>query len=534
MSRLREHLLRHSRLKAADLDEAVAASERDGLSLAASLVRLGSIDPRDLAHQIGALYGLDVVERPDPDDEALALVPSPLARRRRVLPLQRIGSLLTIAIGDPADHTAVSEVRFVTGCDPKLVVAPISALERAIDTFYPEAGRARLDALARLADHEPRPVSGPDPDDGSARSPLIRFVDAMLGEALAERASDVHIEPYEDDLRIRFRIDGVLYERMQPPSRLASALVSRIKVMSGLDISERRMPQDGTLRLRTAGRSTSSFRVSVLPTIFGEKVVLRAVQQAPEPPLLESLGLRPVDLAAISEVVDAPCGLVLVTGPTGSGKTNTLYSLLARLNQPTRNVATAEDPVELTLRGVNQVQINEAAGLTFAAALRSFLRQDPDVIMVGEVRDAETAEIAVKASLTGHLVLSTLHTNDAPSAVTRLLQMGVEPFLLASSLRLVIAQRLLRKICPACSGGRSNGRPCSDCGGTGYRGRLAAFEVMRISEEDRERIVDRASPSALRKASVARGMQTLRQAALARAADGLTRIEEAVRVTPDD
>src|SRR5438067_1101289 len=478
--------------------------------------------------------------------------------KHHLIPTNLVRSTLTLAMADPSNLMAINEVKFLTGYDVKVAVAAPAALQQAIERYY-ETGTSYQDVLEQIGNEDVELVRTEDEVDlkdlerATEEAPVVRLVNAVMTDAIRKRASDIHIEPYEKMLRIRFRVDGVLYEIMQPPLRLKNAITSRIKVMANLDIAERRMPQDGRIKVKLGNNREMDFRVSVLPTIFGEKVVLRLLDKSNLQLDMTKLGFEERALKDFKEAIYKPFGMVLVTGPTGSGKTTTLYSALAELNKISTNISTAEDPVEFNLVGINQVQTHEEIGLTFAAALRAFLRQDPDIIMVGEIRDFETAEIGVKAALTGHLVLSTLHTNDAPSTINRLLNMGVEPFLVASSINLIMAQRLARVICAQCKEEHPvapevlrelgwtgdpfmayRGAGCTACGGTTYRGRIALYEVMPMGDELREQILAGATALDLKRAAVGAGMKSLRQSGLSKVADGMTTIEEILRVTMAD
>jgi len=483
---------------------------------------------------------------------ALAAVPHVLARRHVLVPVALQGAQLTVAMADPTDPAAVAELKFSCGLDVRIAVAPRAAVQETIERLYGPASEL-AEALSGLTPPAPatEPTAAIEASDTEA-APVVRFVNALLAEAVRRRASDIHVEPYDHTLRIRLRVDGVLGEVAPPPPGLASAIATRVKVMAQLDIAERRLPQDGRLRLSLEVGNVD-VRVSVLPTLFGEKLVLRLLDRGGVERRLDALGLEPGTLAHLRAALARPHGLVLVTGPTGSGKTTTLYAALAALNTTAINICTVEDPIEIHLHGVNQVATRDDLGLSFAITLRALLRQDPDVIMVGEIRDLDTADIAVKAALTGHLVLSTLHTNDAPSAVTRLLDMGIPPFLVAGALGLVLAQRLVRVLCPRCSRASNESADvlhaagwcdpafvarrhagCSECAGTGYRGRAPVYEAMVPDDRLREAIVAGATARELRRIACEAGMQTLRQSALAVAARGTTTLEEVLRVTPAD
>jgi type IV pilus assembly protein PilB len=565
-SRLGELLVRRSVITAEQLAAAESYLHRHGGQLATTLVRLGFVSDDDLTTYLHKEYRLPVIDplSVEPLPEVLALIPHLLSKKHDVLPISLTGSTLTLAMADPSNLGALNECKFLTGCDIRIVLAPPRGIQKAIERHYNARAKAYNEALTDLDGKRGIEVLRVEDtidlaalQKATEEAPLVKLVNALMTDAVERRASDIHIEPFENDLRIRFRIDGVLYDIMQPPPRFKAALASRIKIMASLDISERRLPQDGAIKVRLDGGKEVSFRVSSLPTINGEKLVLRLMDKTGLQLDLTKLGFEPRELAHFQTAIQRPHGMVLLTGPTGSGKTTTLYSLLAEINKSVRNIQTAEDPVELNMHGVNQVQVHEEIGFTFASALRAFLRQDPDVIMVGEIRDYETAEIGVKAALTGHLVLSTLHTNDAPSSITRLLDMGVEPFLVSSSIVLVAAQRLVRLICPACKTQASNfspealveigfdkkeakdvkfyfGKGCDDCAETGYRGRIALYEVLPISDEIRDLVVARAHAVDIRKKSIEMGMRTLRDSGIDKIRRGMTTIEEVLRVTGVD
>jgi type IV pilus assembly protein PilB len=565
-SRLGELLLRRAVITADQLAAVATEQTKHGGQFAATLVKLGFISDDDLTAYLHKEYRLPVIDpmSVEPTSEVLSLIPDTLARKHEILPISLAGSTLTLAMADPSNLVALGECKFLTGCDVRIVLASARSIQKAIDRHYNERAKAYSDALTRLDNgdgihvlQEEEAIDLAALQKAVEEAPLVKLVNALMTDAVERRASDIHIEPFEHDLRIRFRIDGILYDIMQPPPRFKAALASRIKIMASLDISERRLPQDGAIKIRLQTGKEVSFRVSSLPTVNGEKLVLRLMDKTGLQLDLTKLGFEEQELHHFQSAISRPYGMVLITGPTGSGKTTTLYSLLAEINKSVRNIQTAEDPVELNMHGINQVQVNEEIGLTFASSLRAFLRQDPDVIMVGEVRDYETAEIAVKAALTGHLVLSTLHTNDAPSSVTRLLDMGVEPFLVSSSVVLVAAQRLVRLVCPSCrvaAEPRSaeslleigfnkaelknlklyHGRGCDECADTGYRGRIALYEVLPITDEIRDMVVARAHAVDIRRKSMALGMRTLRESGLDKVRRGMTTVEEVLRVTGVD
>ena len=544
------------------LQKAQQQVKTGGGNLTAALVKLGAISEEDLTKFLAELYGVPSVDLSNfqPDPAVVKLLPSDVASKFQVVPIARAGRRLTVAMSNPSNIFAIDDIKFITGCEVQPVVAPEAAVKKAIDKAYDSA--ASFETVMRGLDDEIE-VIDEAPDDvpdvallGEAeQAPVIKLVNSLVSDAVRKGASDIHIEPYEKSLRVRFRIDGTLYEMMSPPFRMKAAITSRLKIMAELDIAERRVPQDGRIKLRLLGR-TIDLRVSSLPTIFGEKVVMRILDKGNLNIDLSKLGFQEQAYTDFSRAIAQPYGMVLVTGPTGSGKTTTLYSALSKINVPEVNIMTAEDPVEYNLEGINQVLVNDDVGLTFAAALRAFLRQDPNIIMVGEIRDIDTGSIAVKAALTGHLVLSTLHTNDAPSTINRMVDMGIEPFLVSSSTNLIMAQRLLRKVCKSCSSdvklhpealrelGLSDedarkesfkeGKGCVDCNNTGYKGRVGVYEVMPMSARIRDQILDRASTADIKKQAVAEGMLTLRMDALIKLKKGITTAEEVLKETASD
>jgi type IV pilus assembly protein PilB len=563
-ARLAEILLRANLITRQQLDQAIAQQKVDGGRLGTILMKRGLVKEEDVSRCLGEHYGIPYVDlHAQPiDPEVIHLLHPSLVQKHLVIPVATSGTTLTVAMADPTNVLAVDDIKFMTGMKIELLVATESAIRHAIERYY-DSSETLQNVMASIEDagmevmedQEDANLNISDLKQAVEEAPVVKLVNLILAEAIKKGASDIHAEPYEKVFRIRFRIDGVLYEVMTPPMSLKNAIISRLKIMANLDISERRLPQDGRMKVRYKGREVD-FRVSTLPTLFGEKVVMRLLDRSNLKLDLSKLGFDPKALADFEAAIRAPYGMILVTGPTGSGKTTTLYSALDRLNQPETNIMTAEDPVEFNIKGINQVQIRDGIGLNFAAALRSFLRQDPDVIMVGEIRDYETAEIAVKAALTGHLVLSTLHTNDAPSAVTRLLNMGIEPFLVASSVLLILAQRLLRRICIHCktpiivqpnalmdigltadeaaSITCYKGQGCDACSGTGYRGRIAIYEVMVLSPELRDAVLSGASALEIKRGAIQQGMQTLRMSGLKKLQEGITTVEEVVRVTFKD
>ncbi len=541
----------------AHIQEALAVQAEEGGLLGEILVRQGALDSRGLARGLAAQAGLDFLdlEGIHPPPEVLGQVDPSTARVFQVLPVEQKGENLVVALADPANQSVLDDLAFTTGLHVQGVVAEPGALKEAIRRFYPEE---------RV--HEEKPAQGvmeeikkgaldldtSDPLAAAQSGPVVKLLNYILLQAIQDKASDIHLEPFEKDFKVRYRVDGVLYEMEAPPPHLAVPLISRVKVLANLDIAETRFPQDGRIQVSLAGRSVD-LRVSTLPTMFGESCVLRVLDRSVVSLDLDNLGLRPRELQIIEGLIELPHGIILVTGPTGSGKTTTLYAALNKANREGVKIITTEDPVEYDLDGIIQVPVNEEIGVTYAKVLRTILRQDPDKILVGEIRDLETAQTAVEAALTGHVVFSTLHTNDAPSAVTRLIDIGVEPYLITATLQAVIAQRLVRKICRDCReeyipgpevlaeleltadavGGRPFyfGKGCEKCHHTGYRGRTALFEIMLMTESLRQLILDQAPLGRLREAARAQGMRTLRESGLQAIYDGVTTVEEVVRET---
>jgi len=493
--------------------------------------------------------------------EVIDVLPAVLANKYHIVPVSLSRSTLTLAMADPSNLVAINEVKFLTGFDVRAAIAGPLSIERAIERYYDRA-LSYGDVLSQFGNEEMEVVRTEEDVDlqqlekATEEAPVVKLVNALLTDAIKKRASDIHIEPYERMLRVRFRVDGVLHEIMQPPLKLRNAMISRIKIMASLDIAERRLPQDGRIKVKVGHGGEMDLRVSTLPTLFGEKVVMRLLDKSHVQLDVNKLGFDQRAIELFRSAILKPYGLILVTGPTGSGKTTTLYAALNELNKICTNISTAEDPVEYNMVGVNQLQVHEDIGLNFAAALRAFLRQDPDIIMVGEIRDFETAEIAVKAALTGHLVLSTVHTNDAPSTINRMLNMGIEPFLIASSVNLIMAQRLARVVCPKCRESHDvpahtmvelgvpedvakditawRGKGCQHCAGTGFRGRTALYEMMGLTDQLRELILSGASAIELKRQAILDGMKSLRQSGIEKVADGVTSIEEVMRVTMSD
>jgi type IV pilus assembly protein PilB len=563
-SRTGEILVKRGLLSAEQLQRALKAQRQERWSLEGALINLKMLSEADLVDALSAHYGIPIFDLQTTaiDQTAIALVPYCLAAKHGVMPLTSKQGALTIAISEPADIAALNEIKFITGLDIHPRLTSSRAIAQLHEQFYQRS--PEYDSLIGDVVQEDLSVQQQHPDESELSellkatedAPIVKLVHAVLTDAVRRGASDIHVEPYEKGFRIRFRIDGVLSEIMQPPARLKNAVTSRLKIMANLNIAERRMPQDGRIKVRCIGDSDTDFRVNVLPTLFGEKVVLRLLDTTSKHLTISGLGLDTTQNNLFEAAIKQPHGLILVTGPTGSGKTTTLYAALSHLNTISTNISTAEDPVEMNLSGINQTQINEEIGFTFAEALRAFLRQDPDIIMVGEIRDLDTAETAVKAAMTGHLVLSTIHTNDAPCTINRLLNMGVAPYLVASSLNLVVAQRLARRLCLECrapsaasassltaagmataeSVGRIffEARGCTKCSGTGYRGRIALYEVMNIDEHLRDLILHGASAPTLKQAAIKQGMVTLRQSALRHLCEGTTSLDEVLRVTAQD
>jgi type IV pilus assembly protein PilB len=562
--RLGELLVRENLISVQQLRKAQEEQQKNGTRIGTALIKTGAIEESKLTDFLSKQYGVPAINLKDFDIDAeiIKLVPKEVAEKHLVIPVNRAGPSLIVAMCDPSNIYAVDDLKFLTGYNVEPVVASEISIREAIERYYAEKGpdmNALVDELAEDIEVAKEEEEGNVEEMARAAddAPVVKLVNLILQDSIKKRASDIHVEPYEKDFRVRFRIDGSLYDVMRPPMKLKNAITSRLKIMANLDISERRLPQDGRIKIKLGGGKEMDFRVSVCPTLFGEKVVLRLLDKSNLQLDMTKLGFDPQPLAWFKEAIERPYGMVLVTGPTGSGKTTTLYSALSSLNQVDTNIATAEDPVEFNFAGINQVQMHEDIGLNFAAALRSFLRQDPDIIMIGEIRDFETGEIAVKAALTGHLVLSTLHTNDAPGTVSRLLNMGIEPFLVTASLNLHLAQRLARRLCPACKKPAENvdeqallhaGVPpeklgtftmyekvgCRECNDRGYRGRVAIYEVMPFWDGLKELVINGASAAELKAEAIRLGMSSLRMSALAKMMDGVTTLEEVVANTAPD
>lgn len=555
-------LLRAKLITPLQLQEALDGVKQNGPPLSAELIRRGFIDEDALVKHLAEEFGLARVDlsEAEPLPEVLELIPRELIDRHRVVPLSRQRKTLVVATADPGDLNAIDDVRFRTSLQIEVVVASDRQIAEFIEKWYasPRAFETGLNELGigddefRLEDEE-EDFSPETLAEAAGEAPVVKLVNLILATAIKDRASDIHIEVYEGRFRIRFRVDGVLFEVMKPPRRLHAAIVSRIKVMAKLDISERRKPQDGRVKLRLGKRRSIDLRIGIIPTVHGETVTIRLLDDSQLQLDMTKLGMTPEELDVVRHELFAPHGMILVTGPTGSGKTTTLYSALAERNSTGIKILTVEDPVEYNIHGINQVQVNSDVGLTFASALRSFMRLDPDIILVGEIRDFETAEIGIQAALTGHLVLSTLHTNDAASSVQRLTNMGVEAFLVASTVRLIVAQRLIRRLCEHCQTPQDvdakilldlgvvpeevgefrvmTAGSCPQCSGTGYKGRIAVYEVMRLNEDLRAQIANGADTDVLRREAIRGGMRTLRQSALTKLKDGITSIDEVLRIT---
>ncbi len=561
--RLGELLVRENLISLAQLREAQDEQRKAGERLSYTLTKLGFVDQHQLTTFMSEQYGVPAInlDEFEIDEDVLKLIPRELATKHTLLPINRAANTLIIAMSDPSNLIAIDDVKFSTGYNVEPVVAGEASIREAIERYYDQSV-SYADILDDMMDEDVDVVEQGAEEDivdlekSSEEAPVVRLVNLILIDAIKKNASDIHVEPYEKSFRVRYRVDGVLYEVMNPPLKLRNAITSRLKIMAQLDIAERRLPQDGRIKIKLGGGREMDFRVSVLPTLFGEKIVLRLLDKSNLQLDMTKLGFEQAQIDTFKDAIYKPYGMVLVTGPTGSGKTNTLYSALSDLNKITDNISTAEDPVEFNLAGLNQVQMNDGIGLNFAASLRSFLRQDPDIIMVGEIRDFETAEIAVKAALTGHLVLSTLHTNDAPSTVHRLLNMGVEPFLVTASVNAILAQRLARRVCKSCaepleldkkallelgmsealiqSGTFLQGKGCRVCNETGFKGRVAIFEIMPMTDELKDLVLQGVSSVELKREAIRLGMKTLRQSALSKLAEGITTVSEVVRCSAGD
>jgi type IV pilus assembly protein PilB len=562
--RLGELLVSKGLITPAQLEKALQEQKISGNKLGSALVKMGYLTEKTLVSFLSRHYGVPAIDLNEVqiDPEATKMIPADVIFKYQAIPIKRVGSTLRVAMSDPSNILAIDDLKFLAGCHVEVFVSTESAIKACINRFYDPS-----DTLSQIMENieegekmelldDSEEINVNELQQAVEDAPVVKLVNLILDEAIKRAASDIHIEPYEKVFRVRLRVDGVLYEFMKPPLKLKNAITSRIKIMSKLDIAERRLPQDGRIKVKYGKDKEMDFRVSVLPTLFGEKVVMRLLDKSSLQLDMTKLGFEQEPLKEFQVAIHKPFGMVLVTGPTGSGKTTSLYSALTELNQVSENISTAEDPVEYNLMGINQVQIHEEIGLSFANCLRSFLRQDPDIVMVGEIRDFETAEIAIKAALTGHMVLSTLHTNDAPSTISRLLNMGIEPFLVASAVNLIVAQRLARRICEGCKTvvqvspqmltnlGLSQeelqgftcykGAGCTRCNNTGYKGRVALYEVLPVREEIRELILQGASAGEIKKGAIQLGMKTLRQAALQKLRDKVTTVEEVLKTTVED
>ncbi|HSM13887.1 MAG TPA: type IV-A pilus assembly ATPase PilB [Thermoanaerobaculia bacterium] len=569
-NRLGDVLVRSGKISGQQLQEGLAFQKEKGGRIGSALVKLGFLSEKELVEFLSQHFGVPAIDlaRVDVDETVVKIVPAEVARKYMILPVAKVGAKVTLAMIDPTNVFAMDDIKFMTGYNVDPVVASETAIRAGIDRYYGSTHAIELKKVIDDLSEQPQAEAALevlDEEDEldldslekeSEEAPVVRLVNIILTDAIKRSASDIHIEPYEKDYRVRYRIDGLLYEMMHPPLRLREAITSRVKILAKLDIAEKRLPQDGRIKIKTRIQDRIKdldFRVSVLPTIFGEKIVMRLLDKDNLMLDMTKLGFETDSLRRFEQAILKPYGMVLVTGPTGSGKTNTLYSALQRINTADVNIITAEDPVEFNLPGINQVQMKEQIGLNFAAALRSFLRQDPNIILVGEIRDFETAEVAIKAAMTGHLVLSTLHTNDAPSSINRMMNMGIEPFLVATSVHMIVAQRLVRRVCSACkepievpAAALTNvgfsekdaktvklfkGRGCDRCSNTGYKGRVGLYEVMEVNDEIRELILSGASAVELRVKAIETGMISLRGSGLQKLREGVTTIEEVVRET---
>lgn len=562
---LGELLVRENLINLTQLDDARKEQKQQGGKLTSALVRLGYVKESELTEFLGKQFNLATIDlfNFEIDPEAVKLVPKQFCEKHSVMPVSKAGKNLVVAFSDPSNVFVKDDLALLTRHKIEVVIASEQAISTAVEKYYNSMSTKLENVMSEIEDSEDAMVQTAhaelvDQDATSDEAPVVKFVNLMLAEAIKLKASDIHIEPYEKRFRIRFRIDGSLAEKTQPPPGAAAAIISRLKIVSKMDIGEKRRPQDGRLKVRLKSGREVDFRVNCLPTIFGEKIVLRLLDKSNLQVDMTRLGMEDDELELFKQTINLPQGLVLITGPTGSGKTTTIYSGLAELNKPDVNISTAEDPVEFNLDGINQVQVNSQIGFTFAEALRAFLRQDPEIIMVGEIRDLETAEVAYKAASTGHLVVSTLHTNDAASTVTRLLDMGLPPYMVAEATSLVLAQRLMRRVCGNCAGdhrvppevlldlgvveselpnfnGLRRGEGCETCGGTGLKGRVAIYEFMKITAAVKDAVFKGASPLELKRHAIAKDkMRTLRQSALLKLKAGLTTIEEVLNTSVRD
>jgi len=562
-TRLGDILLRQKRITREQLDNVIREMNLNGDTLVSQLVKQNLFAEEEITKFIAKSFGRPIVDLEKVEVESdITKISMDIMRKNMAMPIKRAGNVLTLAVADPYDINALDEMAFISGCQVEVVIAPERQLLQQLDEVG--AAEEHLDDLMSdmgASDMEIVDTSEAELDEHTLATeteaaPVVKLVNLVLLDAIKRGASDIHLEPYEKVLRVRYRIDGVLHEIMRPPMKLRDALVSRIKILARLDISERRLPQDGRIKLRLSRAKTVDFRVSVLPTLFGEKVVMRLLDPSSLQLDMTKLGYEEQALRWFKEMIHQPYGMILVTGPTGSGKTVSLYSAVAELNQPGVNISTAEDPVEFNFMGINQVNVNADIGLDFPSALRSFLRQDPDIILIGEIRDHETAAIGIKAALTGHLVLATLHTNDAPSTMNRLVNMGMENFLVGSAVNLVSAQRLARRTCAECAEivevprealidagvaesevgdfHPKQGKGCPVCNGTGYKGRVGIYQVMPIFQEIRDAVYAGENADKVNEIAVSKGVKTLRMAALSKVKEGVVSLEECLRVTVTD
>ena len=565
--RLGELLVREDLITPLQLQKALEETKRSGGRLGAELAKLGFLEENELTAFLSKQYGVPSINLKEfeIDPDVIQLIPRDVVSKHQVIPVNRTGSTLIVAMADPSNIFAVDDIKFLTGYNVEVVVAAEQDIAEAEEKYYTQSVNFD-DVMDDFEDgdiefgeeggEEDEDINILDLEKSAGDAPVVKLVNLILMDAIRKNASDIHCEPFEKQFRIRYRIDGMLYEVMKPPVKLKHAITSRLKIMAQLDIAERRLPQDGRIKMKLGRNREMDFRVSSLPTLWGEKVVLRLLDESNLQLDMTKLGFEERTLERFKEAIYQPYGMLLITGPTGSGKTTTLYSVLSELNKSTTNISTAEDPVEYNLFGINQVQMHDDIGLNFSTALRAFLRQDPDIILVGEIRDFETAEIGIKAALTGHLVLSTLHTNDAPSSVSRLLNMGIEPFLVASSVLMIGAQRLVRTVCQDCKEPQEVteqtlldigvkpeeveeydvhvGAGCRTCNNTGYKGRSACYEIMPMTEEVREFVLNGASTLEIKREAIRQGMKTMRMAALTKLKNGTSSLEEVVRMTAGD
>ncbi len=561
--RLGELLVRNKLITEEQLEIALREQKMNKERLPTTLIRLKYVDENELAALLSRQYGAPLIDLADfeVDASVVKLISADVVQKYHLVPVNRAGATLIVAMSDPSNIFAIDDIKFMTGHNVEVVVATEGAIKAAIDKYYDQSA-SLADVMGDLEDIDLEVVEDDDQVDinelqmATEDAPVVKLVNLILTDAITKGASDIHIEPYEHSFRVRYRIDGVLYEVMNPPLKLKNAITSRIKILSEMDIAERRLPQDGRIKIKLPGGKDMDYRVNCLPTLFGEKICLRLLDKSNLQLDMTKLGYEEDALRWFKQEISKPFGMVLVTGPTGSGKTVSLYSALAELNKTTENISTAEDPVEFNFAGINQVQMHEEIGLNFASALRAFLRQDPDIIMIGEIRDFETAEIGVKAALTGHLVLSTLHTNDAPSTINRLLNMGIEPFLVASAVNLITAQRLGRRLCQECKEIDEipkqalldagvppdevddfvcyKGKGCSNCNDSGYKGRVGIYQVMPMFDELKEMVLAGANTTEIKRESMRLGVRTMRQSALLKLKEGVTTFEEVLRCTIGD